>query len=169
MQVALSEKVGLTIRSLSTFVTGFVIAFFMGWDMTLVLLGCIPLMAILGGAIGKTIARSSAAQNSAYAQASDVAQQSIAQVRTVVSYTREEAMQKKYSATLDAPMKAAIHQAWLQGAAFGGFQVCHRCHVIWVVPACGPCQRVGRASVWAVSDGQVTRDRTWPRSIMQQL
>lgn len=72
---------GLTIKCLSTFVTGFIIALFWGWDMTLVLLGCIPLMGILGGAIGKTVARSATEQNAAYATASDVAQQAVAQVR----------------------------------------------------------------------------------------
>ena len=43
-----SEKLGQIIKNSSTFVTGFVLAFIKGWDMTLVMLGCIPLMGVAG-------------------------------------------------------------------------------------------------------------------------
>ena len=52
-----------------------------------------------------------------------VAQQAISQIRTVVSYTQEARMEKEYGAALFEPMAAGIHQAWVMGMTFGGFQV----------------------------------------------
>jgi ATP-binding cassette subfamily B (MDR/TAP) protein 1 len=55
IQSAISEKLGQMIKSFTTFIVGFIIAFIRGWDMTLVMLGCIPLMGLMGAYMAKTI------------------------------------------------------------------------------------------------------------------
>jgi hypothetical protein len=85
--MAMSEKLGQTLKAASTFFTGFILAFIKGWDMTLVMLGCIPLMGVMGAVMMSAISKSTQTQNAAYARASMVAQQSISQVRTVAAPT----------------------------------------------------------------------------------
>ena len=53
------------------------------------MLGCVPFMGIMGAFMANAISKSTIRQNAAYAQASMVAQQSIAQIRTVAAYTQE--------------------------------------------------------------------------------
>jgi ATP-binding cassette subfamily B (MDR/TAP) protein 1 len=68
--------------------TGFILAFTRGWDMTLVMLGCIPFMGLMGALMTRSTAKAAERENKAYAKASGVAQQSISQIRTVASYTQ---------------------------------------------------------------------------------
>ena len=68
--------------------SGFLLAFVKGWDMTLVMLGCIPLMGVAGALAAKLTAKAAAKENAAYARASAIAQQSIGQIRTVAAYTQ---------------------------------------------------------------------------------
>ena len=123
IQTAISEKLGVMIKSFTTFIVGFILAFIKGWSMTLVMLGCIPLMGLMGAFMAKTIGSSTQRQNAAYAKASMVAQQAISQIRTVVSYTQEARMEKEYGAALLEPMAAGIHQAWVMGLTFGGMNL----------------------------------------------
>ncbi|CAG8784244.1 17569_t:CDS:2, partial [Acaulospora morrowiae] len=57
-QEGISEKVGLIIQYVATFITGFVIGFTKGWKLTLVLCSVFPLLAITGGLMGKLLAAS---------------------------------------------------------------------------------------------------------------
>ena len=135
VQMAMSEKLGQTLKAASTFFTGFILAFIKGWDMTLVMLGCIPLMGVMGAVMMSAISKSTQTQNAAYARASMVAQQSISQVRTVAAptspptpllphlpphlsshiisqirtvaaYTQERRMQRDYREALTEPLQA---------------------------------------------------------------
>jgi hypothetical protein len=51
-----------------------------GWDMTLVLLACLPFLAAVGAALGKMTGRMESKAATAYAAAGDIAQQSLQQV-----------------------------------------------------------------------------------------
>jgi ATP-binding cassette subfamily B (MDR/TAP) protein 1 len=42
-------QVGVFLQHTATFVTGFIVAFTRSWDMTLVLMGCLPFLAGMGG------------------------------------------------------------------------------------------------------------------------
>lgn len=64
IQSAISEKLGQMIKSFTTFIVGFIIAFIRGWDMTLVMLGCIPLMGVMGAFMAKTIGGQSSKDSS---------------------------------------------------------------------------------------------------------
>ncbi len=55
--------------------------------MTLVMLGCIPLMGVMGAFMARAISDSTKKQNAAYARAAMVAQQSIGLIWRVVAYT----------------------------------------------------------------------------------
>ncbi|KAF8929098.1 Multidrug resistance protein 1 [Dissophora ornata] len=82
----LADKVGLVLSSLSTFVSGFIIAFIRGWRMSLVLLCAVPLMAAAGAFMAKFAGETSADGQDAYAAAGGMAEQAIAGIRTIVAF-----------------------------------------------------------------------------------
>ncbi|GLC41172.1 hypothetical protein PLESTM_001163200 [Pleodorina starrii] len=122
VQNAISEKLGAFLHHSSTFITGFVIGFVKGWEMTLVMLGCMPFLAIIGGLLAKGTEMANNSASKAYAEASAIAQQNISQIRTVAAYNREEAAMVQYDKALEGTRKMAARQGWLSGASLGGVQ-----------------------------------------------
>lgn len=51
VQAAVSEKVSHFIQHATTFIAGLVVAFVRGWDMALVMMGCLPFLAMVGGVL----------------------------------------------------------------------------------------------------------------------
>ena len=49
----IGHKVGLFIQPLATFIAGFAIGFYYGWELTLVLLSVTPLSAVAGAVMAK--------------------------------------------------------------------------------------------------------------------
>ncbi|KAG2428639.1 hypothetical protein HXX76_011345 [Chlamydomonas incerta] len=123
VQNAISEKLGAFMHHSSTFITGYVIGFVKGWEMALVMVGCMPFMAVIGGLLAKGTEMANAASSKAYADASAIAQQNIAQIRTVAAYNREQAAMQQYEKALELPRKMGIRQSWLSGLSFGSVQL----------------------------------------------
>ena len=71
-------------------------AFWKGWDMTLVILACVPLLGGIG--IGFTIlfTRTQARGEQAYAAAAALVQETLANIRTVFAFGAEPRMQSRY-------------------------------------------------------------------------
>lgn len=59
------------------------IAFVKGWLLTLVLLSCIPLLVITGGAAAIITSKASSTAQNSYAKAANVVEQTIGSIRTV--------------------------------------------------------------------------------------
>ncbi|KAK9695034.1 hypothetical protein K7432_013175 [Basidiobolus ranarum] len=117
----MSDKVGMCIMSLSTFITGFVIAFLAGWKMTLVLLTAVPVMGFCGALMAKyTMASSSAGQDS-YAKAGGLAEQAISSIRTVVAFNGQGREVKRFEDVLATAYKAGVKKAFVTGAGMGSF------------------------------------------------
>jgi ATP-binding cassette, subfamily B (MDR/TAP), member 1 len=116
VQAAIGEKVSMFVFMMSTAVSGIAIAFTRGWDMTLVLLSLLPVLAGTGFAISVLVTRLSSAMNRAYADANSLAQQALANVRTVYAFNGEERTVNEYDHALDAPLKVGIKQGF-----YGGF------------------------------------------------
>lgn len=85
IQDAIGEKVGKFIQLLVTFIGGFVVGFFKGWLLSLVLLSAIPLIVIAGGAMSHIISKAASSGQNAYAKAAAVVEQTIGAIRTVSS------------------------------------------------------------------------------------
>jgi ATP-binding cassette, subfamily B (MDR/TAP), member 1 len=70
------------------------------------------LMAIMGGRLNKKASK-------AYAEANQISQQALANIRTVAAFHAEERTVQRYSATLDVPLKVGITQGFMNGVTFG--------------------------------------------------
>ncbi|KAL3834874.1 hypothetical protein ACJIZ3_009610 [Penstemon smallii] len=115
IQEAMGEKVGKFIQLTSTFIGGFILAFFKGWRLALVLSSCIPAIAITGGILSIIMSSMSSKAQIAYAEAGNVVEQTVGAIRTVASYTGEKQAIKKY----DDRVKIAYAQSVKQGVASG--------------------------------------------------
>lgn len=87
MQLALLVQVGKFIQLVSTFIGGFVVAFMKGWLLTVVMLSCIPPLAVAGAAVSIFIAKMSSHGQIAYAEAGNIAEQTIGSIRTVGNFS----------------------------------------------------------------------------------
>lgn len=61
---------------------GYIVALWRGWDMALVMVGTLPFLAAVGAVLAKMSTVFNQKNTAAYAEASEVAQQSISQVWT---------------------------------------------------------------------------------------
>lgn len=74
---------GKFIQLSSTFIGGFVIAMVRGWRLTVVLLGCIPVIVVSGGIMAAVMSKMASRGQLAYAEAGNVVEQTVGAIRTV--------------------------------------------------------------------------------------
>ena len=67
MQRGIGEKFGNIVMSFSSFLIGYAFAFYWGWKLTLILLGCLPIMMCVGSLLGITLKGGMIEQLKAYA------------------------------------------------------------------------------------------------------
>ncbi|RWV95149.1 hypothetical protein GW17_00042252 [Ensete ventricosum] len=82
------HQVNKFVQLLSTFFGGFIIAFAKGWLLALVMLSCLPPIAIAGAVMSWMIAKLSSRGQVAYSEAGNVVEQAIGSIRTVVDAGR---------------------------------------------------------------------------------
>ncbi|KAJ9170034.1 hypothetical protein P3X46_018171 [Hevea brasiliensis] len=134
IQDAMGEKVGKFLQYVSTFIGGFVIAFFKGWLLTLVMLSSIPLLVVAGAAISIMIARMTTRGQNAYAKAATVAEQTIGSIRTVASFSGEKQAVSNYKKFLVTAYKSGVREGFISGLGVGLFMLimfCSYALAIW--------------------------------------
>ncbi|XP_039128650.1 ABC transporter B family member 11-like isoform X1 [Dioscorea cayenensis subsp. rotundata] len=116
---AIGEKVGQFIQLLSSFFGGFALAFVHGWQLTLVMLAAIPLIASVTALMSNMITKMAANAQTSNSEASDIVEQTIASIRTVVSYTGEKQALMKYNMTLKTAYKSNVLEGLAAGIGMG--------------------------------------------------
>lgn len=94
-------------------------AFAKGWDMTLVILAVIPLLAVVAGSISVLIGRVTSQQSEAYGVANGIASEALAAIRTVLSFNGEDRTVRRYGMSLNRPMQVGIKGGFLNGVVIG--------------------------------------------------
>lgn len=74
---------GTFLRFFATFLGGFAVAFASGWQLTLVMLAALPLLAICGSVMTIVITRSTSRGQEAYSEAGSVVEECVGAIRTV--------------------------------------------------------------------------------------
>ncbi|XP_042381563.1 ABC transporter B family member 1-like isoform X2 [Zingiber officinale] len=119
VQDAISEKLGNFIHYMATFVSGFVIGFTAAWQLALVTLAVVPLIAVIGGMHTSALAKLSSKSQDALSQANNIAEQALAQVRTVQSFVGESRVLQAYSAALGVAQKIGYRSGFSKGLGLG--------------------------------------------------
>ena len=116
---AVGKDFAAVVRSGVMFLSGFVIAFVQGWKLALVVLGFIPVFAIVGGIVHKHLGVHSNVGGDAYARAGAIATEALAALRTVAAFGGERAELRRYDRALAASERASIAAGYFGGLAVG--------------------------------------------------
>ncbi|CAD6245579.1 unnamed protein product [Miscanthus lutarioriparius] len=120
VQDAISEKLGNLIHYMATFVAGFVVGFTAAWQLALVTLAVVPLIAVIGGLSAAALAKLSSRSQDALSGASGIAEQALAQIRIVQAFVGEEREMRAYSAALAVAQKIGYRSGFAKGLGLGG-------------------------------------------------
>ncbi|KAF9625853.1 hypothetical protein IFM89_027476 [Coptis chinensis] len=119
VQDAISEKVGNFIHYLSTFLAGLVVGFISAWKLALLSVAVIPGIAFAGGLYAYTLTGLTSKSRESYANAGIIAEQAIAQVRTVYSYVGETKALNSYSDAIQNTLKLGYKAGMAKGLGIG--------------------------------------------------
>lgn len=73
----------MCLQLLSSFFGGFIVAFVRGWLLALVMLSCIPPIAVAGAIVSRLMTRLSTRMQAKYGDAGNIVEQTIGAIRTV--------------------------------------------------------------------------------------
>ncbi|KAL0659785.1 hypothetical protein Bca4012_080370 [Brassica carinata] len=119
VQDALSEKVGNFLHYISRFIAGFAIGFTSVWQISLVTLAIVPLIALAGGIYAFVAIGLIARVRKSYIKAGQVAEEVIGNVRTVQAFTGEERAAKLYREVLKNTYKYGRKAGLIKGLGLG--------------------------------------------------
>ncbi|CAB4265548.1 unnamed protein product [Prunus armeniaca] len=134
VQDAIGDKTGHALRYLSQFIVGFGIGFTSVWQLTLLTLAVVPLIAIAGGAYTIIMSTLSEKGEAAYAEAGKVAEEVISQIRTVYSFGGEDRAIEAYSNSLNKALKLGKKGGFAKGVGVGftyGLLFCAWALLLW--------------------------------------
>ncbi|CAI5484462.1 unnamed protein product [Closterium sp. Yama58-4] len=120
VQDAISEKVGNFLHFMATFIAAFIIGFTTLWQLTLVVLAIVPLMAGCGAVYAVAITGVTSKGQQAYAKAGAVAEQAVGQVRSVYSFVAEEKTLMQYRGALERTVRLGLQGGLFKGMGLGG-------------------------------------------------
>ncbi|AQK44059.1 ABC transporter B family member 19 [Zea mays] len=119
VQDAIGEKVGNFIHYLATFLAGLVVGFVSAWRLALLSIAVIPGIAFAGGLYAYTLTGLTSKSRDSYANAGIIAEQAIAQVRTVYSYVGETKALNSYSEAIQNTLKLGYKAGMAKGLGIG--------------------------------------------------
>ncbi|KAJ4304148.1 GTPase-activating protein [Collariella sp. IMI 366227] len=100
IQEGISEKVGLTMQAVATFVAAFVIGFISFWKLTLILVSTVVALMLCMGGGSRFIVKYSRQNIAAYAQGGSIAEEVISSVRNAVAFGTQDRLAKQYDTHL---------------------------------------------------------------------
>ncbi|KAE9466508.1 hypothetical protein C3L33_01566, partial [Rhododendron williamsianum] len=128
IQDVISEKVPVFLMNLSTFIWGYVVAFFILWRLAIVVFPFVVLLVIPGLMYGSALMRIARKMRVEYNKAETVAEQAISSIRTVYAFVGESKTIANYSAALQGTVKLGLRQGLAKGLAIGSNSIVF---VIW--------------------------------------
>ncbi|KAM0719393.1 hypothetical protein Q7P37_005298 [Cladosporium fusiforme] len=119
VQDGISEKVGLTLTALATFVTAYIIGFVKYWKLTLILTSTIFAIVFTMGALGKLIVKWQKESLAAYAEGGTVAEEVISSIRNAVAFGTQDKLALQYDKHLTAAEKSGFKMKAILGSMIG--------------------------------------------------
>ena len=124
VQDGISEKVGLTLTAIATFVTAYVIAYIKYWKLALILTSTIVAITVTMGALGGLITKYNKKSLAAYASGGTVAEEVISSIRNATAFGTQEKLAKEYDGYLVDAEKSAFKMKAVLGSMIG-FLMCY--------------------------------------------
>ncbi|XP_032091717.1 ATP-binding cassette sub-family B member 5 [Thamnophis elegans] len=115
---ATGSRLALMTMTFSTLVTALIIAFANGWQLTLLILACIPFILVAKTFQMKSMAGHAAQDQKALEEAGRISTEVVENIRTVVALTREDRFFENYKASLYKPHKDTLKKAPINGLSY---------------------------------------------------
>ncbi|XP_019778904.2 bile salt export pump isoform X2 [Tursiops truncatus] len=120
---AIADQMAIFIQRMTTSVCGFLLGFYRGWKLTLVIISVSPLIGIGAAVIGLSVSKFTDHELRAYAKAGAVADEVISSIPTVAAYGGEEKEVERYEKNLVFAQRWGIRKGIVMGF-FTGFMWC---------------------------------------------
>lgn len=105
IQEGISEKVGLTLTGLATFITAFVIGFVRNWKLTFILTSTVVCITLIMGTGSRFIVAYNKKSLNCYSEGGTVAEEVLASIRIATSFSTQEKLAKQYDSFLEVAQK----------------------------------------------------------------
>ncbi|CAG9571821.1 unnamed protein product [Danaus chrysippus] len=115
----IGEKVPMLIYLVMSFVTAVLISLAYGWELTLVILSCAPVIIITTAVVAKVQSSLTTKELKAYSIAGVIAEEVLASIRTVVAFGGEEKEIERYQERLAPAKKTGVKKGIYSGIGSG--------------------------------------------------
>jgi len=123
VQDGLSQKIGLTLTAVATFITAFVIGFVKYWKLTLILTSTIVAIVVCMGGGSTFIVKYNKRSLEAYALGGTVAEEVVSSIRNATAFSTQDKLARQYDAHLAEAqkwgLKVKVALAFMIGAMMG--------------------------------------------------
>jgi ATP-binding cassette subfamily B (MDR/TAP) protein 1 len=119
VRALVGDALAQLVQDAAAVTAGLTIAFSACWQLALIVLVLIPLLAANGYIQKKFMKGFSADAKAMYEEASQVANDAVGSIRTVASFCAEEKVMELYKSKCEGPMKTGIRQGLISGIGFG--------------------------------------------------
>lgn len=119
VQDGISEKIGLTLTALASFITAFIVGFIKYWKLTLILTSTIFAIVFTMGAMGGVVVKWNKKSLAAYAVGGTVAEEVISSIRNATAFNTQDKLARQYDLHLDEAEKSGFRMKAIQGSMIG--------------------------------------------------
>ncbi|XP_063831950.1 multidrug resistance protein homolog 49 [Ostrinia nubilalis] len=115
----IGEKVPMLVYLIMSFVTAVIISFCYGWELTLVILSCAPVIIITTAIVAKVQSSLTTQELKAYSVAGVIAEEVLSAIRTVIAFGGEQKEITRYSTRLEPAKKMGTKKGVYSGLGSG--------------------------------------------------
>ncbi|GBN19924.1 Multidrug resistance protein 1B, partial [Araneus ventricosus] len=115
----IGDKLGILIQYASTFVSGFLVGFVKGWQLTLVILSVTPLLTLSSAILGKMTTFAATEEQKKYAIAGGIAEEALSSIRTVTMFNGQNREIKRYKSALADGLQIALRKSVIASLSLG--------------------------------------------------
>lgn len=122
IQDGISEKMGLILQYVASFISGFTIAYVRGPKLAGVLTAVTPLLAGAVFVMSRLLSKKTESEQGEYAAAGTIAQQTLSSMRTVAAFGGEPIERGRYKKAIQLAQNSGIKKSFINGIGIGSFQ-----------------------------------------------